>query len=525
MTNRRIQTRHLQPSDLRGRRWRGLVRESTEAQAERWSPDRQREDLRRAADELGLIPAYPEFYERVGSGEETGAPEVAQALEDGKAGQYDVLLVLHTSRFGRNRAETVRNKGLFREAGIVIYFTAQRLISGSYAGALTEGINEVIDEHENEQRRFWIAGGIRQRQLSGRWIGAIPFGYRKALVDFTDGSRGWDGGLEPDPDTAPVVREIFDAIAAGSSFRQLAVSLNARGLRTGRGLPWTSRSVGVILSNPIYAGRALRYRRHHAAHYYAEDGEDGRVDLGAVFPAIVDPVLWDQVQQIVESNRPGQGARDARAYPLSGTLRCRSCGNRMNGMWSGRHRYYRCVGRIVYATCDAVSIRADVAEQAFADWLATSWHLPPDWRAEIARTTVQEIKASERDRQASLSATLERIHKQYRWGEYESRGGDAAYRRDVAEIKEQMGVMAKPTIANLDAVADALQNVGPAWASATPDMRATIPPLMLKAAEVDHGEIVTWVVHANLKPLLDLCTRELMAVAKGRPVHAVRFSA
>jgi DNA invertase Pin-like site-specific DNA recombinase len=511
-------SRHLTPAALRGLRWRGLVRESTEAQAEKWSPERQRDDLRRAAAEIGLIPVHPEFYERVGSGEEVGASELAQALEDGKAGQYDVLLVLHTSRFARNRTEATRMKEAFRRAGVVIYFTAQRLISGSYTGALTEGISEVIDEHENEQRRFWIAGGLRQRQLSGRWTGAVPFGYRKALVDFADGTRGWDGDIEPDPETAPIVREIFDLAAAGSSAKAIATELNARG----SGVLWIPRRVNDTLRNPIYAGRLVRYRKRGRDHYYDAGSDDGRADLGPRFPPIVESELWEQVQEGIAARKSAHDRAGGRAYPLSGLIRCRACKHKMTGVHARDRRYYRCVGRVVYGVCDAPSIRADVAEQQFADWLATSWQLPPDWRGIVARTTVRDAVAGERDRQANLTGRLERLKEQYAWGHIEK----DEYLRQVAETQGQIGVMAKPSIGSLEAVADMLMHVGPAWAtSRQADVRSAVPPMLLKAIEVEQGEIAEWVVRADVKYLLDLCVPADVRLQSGGRQYTVRFSA
>ena len=67
-----MNTRHLRPEDLRGLRFRGYLRESTQAQADRGTPlARQRDDIQRAADELGMVAAPPTWYERVGSGEAT----------------------------------------------------------------------------------------------------------------------------------------------------------------------------------------------------------------------------------------------------------------------------------------------------------------------------------------------------------------------------------------------------------------------------------------------------------------------
>lgn len=493
-----MNTRHLRPEDLAGLRWRGLVRESTEAQADRFSPERQRDDLRRAGDELGMIPTKPLFYERVGSGEAVGAEELTQALAD--AGQYDVLVVLHTSRFARNRAEAVRRKAEFKKAGIIIYFAAQRLISGTYVGALSEGISEVIDENENEQRRFWVAGGLRQRQVSGRWVGVIPVGYRRKLVDFPDGTRGWDGGLGLDPTFAPVIRRIYDEAAAGQGARKIAYGLNAEGLRTNHGRLWAYGTVHDILSNRVYMGHLLRYRRTPATAYYGATSPDGKADLGAHVPAIVDETLWSQVQEALAGRRAVGGPNRGRTYPLSRVLRCAKCGYRMTGAANtAKVRYYRCAGRARFHECDAPAIRADIAEQRFAEWIGT-FQLPDDWRTAVARTALDRVKGDERDRRAKSEERLKRLRDLYSWGDI----GEEEYRQQAGEIRASIAVV-RPGLAGMESVADALRDLGPAWRSASPEAQAAVPPLMLKSASVDEAEISEWVVRAELRPLLELC--------------------
>lgn len=516
-----MNTRHLRATDLAGRRWRGLVRESTERQADNWSPERQRDDLRRSAGELELVPVEPLFYERVGSGETEGATELAQALEDGRRGDYDVLLVLHTSRFARNRTEATRMKAEFRKAGIVIYFVAQRLISGTYAGGLTEGISEVIDEQENETRRMWIAGGQRQRQLAGRWLGVVPFGYRKRMVDRDDGSRGWAGDLEPDPDHAPVVRNIFDRAARGEGTKTIVLGLNAGGQRTATGRPWRRGAVDAVLSNPIYAGRLVRYRSKLTGHYYDHESDDGHVDLGERFVPIVEPRLYDEVRRVREARNPVPGHYPMRTYPLSRVLRCRRCGGRMTGVTgSAGRRYYRCSQRAVYKACDAPGIRAEEAEEAFARWLG-SHRLPADWRTEISRTRVESIGTSERDRRRALEGQLTRLRDLYQLGDVTKE----EYLRKSTDLKSSMGVLALPSMPGIEAVAAALEEVGPAWLSAPAELQATIPPLMLKAAEVDNGRIAAFVVDAGLRPLLELCVPQRVSLYADGPQYTVRFSA
>jgi len=513
-----VRSRHLRPEDLRGLRFRGYLRESTQAQADRGTPiERQRDDIRRAGEALGMVPVEPLFYERVGSGEDRAVPELRRALAE--AGQYDVLVIFHTSRLARDQVEAGLLKRQFAAAGIILYFVAQHLISGAYSAALAEGVSEVIDSYENQTRRMWIAGGQRQRQMSGRWLGVVPFGLRKVMVDRDDGARGWDGALEPDPETAPVVRSIFDAAARGEGSRAIASALNVAGHQTGSGGPWRPGAVDAVLTNPAYAGRLVRYRSRLSGHYYDHESDDGHADLGERFPRLVDGVLFDQVRALRSARNPAPGPNARRTYPLSGLIRCGRCQSKMTGVRGARARYYRCSGRAVYKSCDAPGIRADIVEGRFSEWLG-SWRLPKDWRTAIARTRVVTIGAGERDRQSALAARLRKLRDLYSWDHIEK----DEYLRETAEIKSSMGVMALPSMPSIEAVANALEKAGPAWLTAPAELQSAIPPLMLKAIEVDDGQMA-FVVDAALRPLLDLCVQNGTSLYPAGSEYSVRFSA
>jgi site-specific DNA recombinase len=491
--------RHLRVEDLVGRRWRGYVRESSQAQAEMWSPERQRNDLRRAASELGLIEVVPAFYERTGTGEES-AEELDQALADGQARQYDVLLVLTTSRFARNREEAVRRKGQFAKAGIPIYFVQDRILSGARSSSLLEGVREVIDQEENDQRRYFIAGGMRERQLSGRWIGRIPYGYRRRLADFPDGTRGWDGGLEIEPTEAEGVRWAFDAWLAGAPYSAIAVGLNARGLRTRMGEPWAIRTVKVMLRNPVYVGKLVRYRRHHPDHYFPEaDEHDGNREIGRPFLAIISDEVFEAALGR-ERRISGSGPRRY-DYPLSPILRCAACGRRMTGA-ATTHRYYRCIGRAQMRDCPAPSVRADLVEAEVAHWLS-ALELPDDWRTEIARLEVREAAAGEAERKRRLEERSKRLRDLYAWGDLD----EATYRAQAAEVRGEMAVMAKPSIGGLAAAADALRDIGARFAAedADPAAKRAVATLIFRDVQVRDGRISAFNLRAEVRPLIEMC--------------------
>lgn len=500
-----VNVRHLRADDLRGLRWRGYVRESTAAQADKWSPERQRSDIARAADELGLVAVEPTFYERTGSGEAESA-ELALALADAKRGQFDVLLVLTTSRFARNRTEAVRVKALFQKAGVPIYFVHERMVSGARQSSLLEGVKEVVDQEENETRRMWIAGGQRERMLSGRWLGHIPVGYRRVVVGFPDGTRRWDGGLEPDPERAAVVRRIYTSFEAGTAPLDIAYALNSDGIRGPQG-PWTRSGLVQILRNPVYMGQLVRYRHARPTlHYYPEsDAADGKRTIEAAWEPIIPEVEWTQVQALMDSRVVSSGAHHSRRrYPLSGLLRCADCGRTLSGVSNGHARYYRCRARAEDRSCTAPFVRADSAEGAFGEWIG-SLALPSGWREAIAATREPSIPAE--DRRGKLEERLARLRKLYTWGELP----EDEYRTETLRIHAEMGEIAVPSPSTMEEVAAALVDLARTWASASPERQQAVARLMLREIVVSKGQVAVFMARAEIKPLLELCASRVPA--------------
>jgi hypothetical protein len=191
----------------------------------------------------------------------------------------------------------------------------------------------------------------------------------------------------------------------------------------------------------------------------------------------------------------------------------------MTGMHNGSTRYYRCVGRTRYDLCQAPAIPADRAEEQFARWIG-GYHLPADWRTAVARTSLDLLRVDEKDRQAVAEERLRRLKKMYAWGDID----EAEYRRETTALRSTMNVV-RPGFAGLEAVAEALRDLGPAWRAATPEVQAAVPPLMLKSAGVTDGIVREWVVRAELRPLLDLCVPLGTSPSLRSAEYTVRFSA
>lgn len=454
----------------------------------------QRVQCERAVVDLGLVLAEPHEYIRVGTGEEF-SPELAQATADGRAGAFDVLVVAYSSRLGRSVREVENAKHALREAGVVVYIAEQRQISGTFANMLAEGVSQVVDAQANAERAVRVAGGLRERQQSGKWVGSIGYGFKKRVADNPDGTRTWDGTLEAEPAEAPIVRRIFSECLAGRSPADIALGLNAEALNN-RGGPWRKSTIRKMLANPIYAGRMVRYRSTSAKHYFTEsDGHDGRQSFDAPWAILVSANEWTAAQHVFPGRRPAM--RPGRQYPLSGILKCGACGGRMQGAYNGKgDRYYRCGNRAESGTCQGPSVKATRVEDAFADWLS-GFQLPVDWREAIAR--LRETPKPSGTKEAKLRTHLQRIKTLYADGDME--WPEYAAERDRTREKLAENVPVEPD--TLERIAAVLAELGPLWRS---DPTPALPAVLLDRAIVTDRHEVEFQPKASLRQLLEIAS-------------------
>ncbi len=106
-----------------------------------------------------------------------------QALQDAQQDHFDVLLVYHTSRFARNRADAIQYKTQLAALGKTIVFVSQGILSGRDQGFLSEGINEVLDEHYSRNLSRWVADGFWVKHQEGYANGVAPLGYRSQKLE------------------------------------------------------------------------------------------------------------------------------------------------------------------------------------------------------------------------------------------------------------------------------------------------------------------------------------------------------
>jgi DNA invertase Pin-like site-specific DNA recombinase len=414
------------------------VRESTEEQGKGFSPDAQREGIRRFAPEndLELIAEYCDFHS--GWRKSEARPEFQRLMADAAEGKFDVVLVFHTSRFARNQVEARRYKQLLREhLGIRVVSVTQPMGEDHTdpSAFLAESIHEMFDEYYSVSLSFWTRSGLREKARKGHLVGSLPWGYR----------RDPDSKLAvPDPERASRVLGMFERYATGQeSDRSLAAWLNATGARTTRGRLFGKDTVREMLCNAAYAG-------------YVSGLRDKSRAIQGLHEAIVTDELFDRVQEVrgwrTRVLKPGPPSDE---YLLRKLLRCERCGSRMHGTTGStpRVRRYMCSTRRYGNSCGEQIVKADGLEAQLVDWIRD---FQPE--GELLKLALESLRADgtrnaeePAGRRNELLAQLERLQDLYVLGDL----GKAQYvmrRQALEEELQRLGPPAEPAIEQAQAI-------------------------------------------------------------------------
>ncbi len=285
--------------ELRGRRAALWVRESMAGQYDNFGPDAQRRKYELALEHLGLVATSIEWVV-AHSGWRIAKHPSWSAMLAGAGVDYDVLVVGYASRFARSLEAHVDARRAFHQAGAVILFADDWILS-SDERAWERWAREAVEAEAYSRRLSQrVAEGYAEKR---RRMG-IPGGNRAPLGAIRRGRE-----LVIDGRTLEFVQRTYELAVSGATDREVALQVGLR-----------PKHVAEILTNPFYRGE-LRTGEQSA--------------LGP----LVDPTTWERVQALRSRySRRHRGSVRRRRYALAGILACASCGRRLTGH-SGRMRH------------------------------------------------------------------------------------------------------------------------------------------------------------------------------------------
>lgn len=290
-----------------------------------------------------------EYIDRAMTGRNDNRDEFQQMLSDCAKKQFSVIIVWKVDRFGRNREEITFNKYRAKKHGVRVEYVAENL-PNSPEGVILESVLEGMAEYYSLQLSQNIRRGNRENAKKCKFTGGrVPLGYKLDK----------DHCFVIDPDTAPLVRRIYAMYAEGQTITEIIDQLNAEGLHTGQGNPYTKNSLRTILKNEKYIG--------------IYDFKNGEIRIEDGVPAIVDKDTYYKVQRLLEINQRAPAAKWSRAdYLLTNKLFCGFCGAQMVGesgtsKTGAKYNYYLCVNHKRLKGCSRKAIRQDLIEPFVLD--------------------------------------------------------------------------------------------------------------------------------------------------------------
>lgn len=285
-----------------------------------------------------------EYIDRAMTGRNDNRDEFQRMLSDCSKKQFSVIIVWKVDRFGRNREEITFNKYRCKKQGVRVEYVAENVGEGPES-VILESVLEGMAEYYSLQLSQNIRRGNLENAKKCKFAGGrVPLGYK--LND--------EHYFVIDPDTAPLVRRIYSMYAEGQTITEIIDQLNAEGLRTGQGNPYTKNSLRTVLKNEKYIG--------------IYDFKNGEVRIEDGVPAIIDKEIFYKVQKLLAINQRAPAAKWSRAdYLLTNKLFCGSCGAQMVGesgtsKTGAKYNYYLCIGHKRGNTCKRKAIRQDWLE-------------------------------------------------------------------------------------------------------------------------------------------------------------------
>lgn len=223
------------------------IRVSTEDQVE-YSPDSQLKAIRDYARKNDMI--LPEEFifvdEGISGRKAAKRPEFMKMIGTAKIKpkQFDVILLWKFSRFARNREDSIVYKSMLRkQCGIEVISISEQL-GEDKTSILIEALIEAMDEYYSINLAEEVRRGMTEKAQRGEVVSTPPFGYDVK-----------DNVFVPNPETAPIVKMIFNKYLSGRGCLEIAKELNTMGIRTKYGNKWENRGVEYVLRNVVYTGK------------------------------------------------------------------------------------------------------------------------------------------------------------------------------------------------------------------------------------------------------------------------------
>lgn len=285
----------------------------------------QRKLMSSVLDKFGI--PYDQKSE-IGSGDRIDTrPIFKDVLKSLREGKYNAIAVKEISRLTR---------GSYTDAGIIydliqdkriFIITPYKIYDPKNPSDLKQIRFELFmsrEEYETTKER--LNGARYNSALEGKWMGQIPFGYKRDPKDMR---------LKIEEEEAKIIRLIFDFYLngyEGKKVREGAIGtiLQRLGIQTAKNCKyWDTHQIKRYLTNDVYIGVSkFRTTKRTSNGKVEKRPEEEHIIVKDAHDPIIDIETFNKVQESMNGRKQPRIKLDADIYELTGMITCQKCGRK-----------------------------------------------------------------------------------------------------------------------------------------------------------------------------------------------------
>lgn len=259
--------------------------------------------------------------------------EFNQMIARAKAGQYDLIITREVSRFMRNLQLTLVLVNELKECGVEIYFVNDGIWTFNDNDYFKLTIMGTYAEQESKK--------VSERVLSGQEISrkkGVLYGNGNILgYDLVKGRTSEENTYKINREEADTVKRIYELSLEGKGIKKIKRILTEEKRKNSVGeVKWYESSIERILRNRTYRGDIeyfKSYTENPITHKRKKINDiSKRHIVEGRHEAIIDPQIWDKVQEGIDSRINRDLTNAHRGLMLNQDVYCRKmrceCGRR-----------------------------------------------------------------------------------------------------------------------------------------------------------------------------------------------------
>ena len=409
------------------------------------------------------------FVEQGESAKTTDRTELKNLMEYCTLNRKNInaLIVWKIDRLSRNMEDYYFLNNFFNRLGIEI-LSSTEINDNSAVGKLTRNMLGAFAQFENDQKTERTKAGMLQALLEGKWLWKAPFGYKMI-----------NGDLIIDPETAPIVKQIYELFATGLYKQSQIIELLKR-----ENIHIKSGQIFCILRNCLYCGLIYCPSLYHSS-------------VRGAFEPIISEKLYNKVQLMLNNTDSivTSYSRNSEEFPLRRFINCPNCGSpltasKSTGSKHKKYAYYHCYNDECHTQ---VRIPKDKLESLFIEYIS---ELKP--RQECITEFKKNVKISYKNAMKNTRLKLARLNNELKsiedkrnklldlYLEGKIKETDYKYKSDTIENEEMhikqclsYSELPKEDFNNcLEFVCNALENIDKLWLESDLDTKQKIQQLI-----------------------------------------------